>query len=292
MQSLLSLLIVLLFATIGTNSLASQVKPGLTDEGQTSAGHASEDHIDEAHADEEHAEDEESGKLYNPSVDSMADMEATLQKAAAEGKLALIIFGANWCHDSRALATRIYQEPLQTLINESYEPLFIDVGNLSKGREAINSLGVPIYYATPTVLIVDPVSRVVINQGNRHMWGSAASISMQDSVTYFADIAAMQPSPTGEDGLGEQELELMAEIDAFELLQAERLSRAYQYMEPMLEGEFDQDVWSEVARYRNGVAADMDQLRAEASSRIAAGDTDIELVYPSYPEWSWSSDAP
>jgi hypothetical protein len=44
------------------------------------------------------------------------------------------MMGANWCHDSRALASRIYEEPLSTIINEHYETLFVDVGYLENGR--------------------------------------------------------------------------------------------------------------------------------------------------------------
>ena len=83
----------------------------------------------------------------------------------------------------------------------------------------------------------------------------------------------------------------MAEIEAFELIQAERLSDAYIITGAMLENDFDRAIWSEVGKYRNSVAADVDQLRAEANRRIEAGESNIELDYPVYPPWSWTSDA-
>ena len=46
----------------------------------------------------------ESGRLYVPSDNPMADVDAILVRARFEDKLALIIMGENWCHDSRALA--------------------------------------------------------------------------------------------------------------------------------------------------------------------------------------------
>ena len=232
------------------------------------------------------------GELYSPSENPMADLETTLQQAAAENKLALIIFGANWCHDSRALAARIHQEPLQSVINEHYVFLLVNVGNLSEGREAIQSLGVPIYYATPTVLVVDPVSRRLVNKGNRNMWGRAASINMQDSVEYFTNIAAAGRSALSESAIySDEQKQLMVEIDAFEAAQAERLSEAYMITGAMLqEDKFDDQIWSEVGRYRNSVAKDVDQLRAEVNARIADGETGIVLTYPSYPAWSWSTD--
>lgn len=239
------------------------------------------------------ANDVQEGKLYYPSEDVMADLEASLQKASAENKLALIVFGANWCHDSQALAARMHQEPLQSVLNNNYETLLVNVGNLSEGREAIQSLGVPIYYATPTVLIVDPTSRRLLNQGNRNMWGSAANISMQDSVDYFQTIAASSQSVVANvDSPSAEQQQLMADIDAFEQIQADRLSEAYLITGAMLENDFDQGTWSEVGKYRNSVANDLDHLRAEVNRRIESGEENIELTYPDYPAWSWTTDAP
>ena len=109
-----------------------------------------------------------SGELYLPSEDAMADLSAALDAARKSNRLLLVMMGANWCHDSRALASRVYEEPLGTTINEHYETLFVDVGYLENGRDVITSLGSHVYYATPTVLIVDPVSGQVINASNRH----------------------------------------------------------------------------------------------------------------------------
>ena len=125
------------------------------------------------------------GELYLPSDDPMVDLAASLDAARISYRQLLVVLGANWCHDSRALASRLFEEPLSTTINEHYEILFVDVGYLEKGKDVITSLGIPVYYATPTVLIVDPVSRRVTNAQNRHQWGNAASISMQESVEYF-----------------------------------------------------------------------------------------------------------
>lgn len=36
--------------------------------------------------------------------DAMADVDAALARASANGKRVLLVMGANWCHDSRALA--------------------------------------------------------------------------------------------------------------------------------------------------------------------------------------------
>lgn len=232
----------------------------------------------------------ETGGVFLPSDDAVGDLKATLKRARIEQKLALVILGADWCHDSLALATRLQAEPLKSLVDEKYATLFVNVGNLTAGRDVIQSLGVPIYYATPTVLIVDPISGRLINNGNRNMWGSAASISMDDSVSYFQTMADIDPSTLPDEKVyGAEQTQLLSEIDEFELIQAERLAEAYIITGAMLEKNFDQAVWLEVGQYRNKVATDVDALRAEVAQRAVAGETDIVLTYPSYPDWSWST---
>lgn len=238
----------------------------------------------------------QSGKLYLSSADPMAELEAKLVAARDSGKRLLVIAGANWCHDSRALAARLFTAPLEAVIDTSYETLFVDVGYLDRGKDVLGSLGIPVYYATPTVLIVDPVSGRVVNADNRHQWGEAASIGMDASVDYFSRYAATsRPLPAGEDDIELQAL--LDEIAVFEQAQAERLYRAYAVVGPMLkaykEGDkdaFSEKLWNEVRDYRLKVPLDLEALRNDARERVAAGETGITLDFPVYPPFSWELD--
>jgi len=221
----------------------------------------------------------ESGELYLPSDDAMADVRNALSAARDSDKLVLVVMGANWCHDSRALASRLYLEPLNTLIDEHYETVFVDVGFLDKGKDVISSIGPPVYYATPTVLIMDPVSDRLVNADNRHQWGDAYNISMEESLEYF------------------QLMVLLGEIDSFERLQADRIYDTYAVIGPLFKaynsGEEPahlEDYWNEVRDYRMQVPRDLDVLRAEALLRVSSGERYITLEYPEYPAFSWETE--
>jgi len=277
------LALILLVLVTGAPSLLA------TEEKQKDAAQANEQAT--ATQKEEARDDDQEGRLYLPSDDAMADLAATLAEAEAQNKLALVILGANWCHDSRGLAARLQVEPLKSLVNTHYETLYVDVGDLSKGRDVIQSLGVPLFYATPTVLIVDPISRKLVNAGNRHIWARADSVSMEDSVSYFEEIANIDLATLpDEDSYTEEQAQLMNDIDEFELAQAQRLSDAYIITGAMIGGTFDREVWDEVASFRFQLATDVDDLRAEVARRVANGETDIVLTYPQYPDWTWDGD--
>lgn len=235
----------------------------------------------------------QSGKLYLPAEDPVADLEAKLATAKDTGKRLLVIAGGNWCHDSRALAARLFTPPLESVIDTYYETLFVDVGYLDKGEDVLGRLGIPVYYATPTVLIVDPVSGEVVNAGDRHQWGDAASIGMDASVEYFSRYAETPDiAPVIEENIRLQSL--LDEIAVFEQAQADRLYRAYEVVGPMLqaykEGDkdaFSEQVWNAVRDYRLQVPLDLEALRTDARERVAAGETGIRLNYPVYPPFAW-----
>ena len=53
------------------------------------------------------AETDRDGRLFRPSADALADVQQALGRADEGDRLALVVLGANWCHDSRALAARL-----------------------------------------------------------------------------------------------------------------------------------------------------------------------------------------
>lgn len=252
---------------------------------------------DDTSAEKPDSTPEELGELYLPSHDPMAAVAAVIEAAKKNDKLALVIMGANWCHDSRGLASRFHQEPMKTVIDENYETIFVDVGYLNKGKSIIESLGPPVYYATPTVLIIDPVSGQMVNENNRHQWADAFSISMEDTVAYFEQMAAVDLAPLRAGNQESADLQqLLDEIDKFEQTQADRLYKAYAILGPMLkeykEGNkeaFSESTWDEVRDFRYKVAADIDDLREQAREREAAGESNVALIYPTYPPFSWDN---
>ena len=239
------------------------------------------------------ADTDPDGRRFEPSDNALVDVQQAVLLAGENDKRALVVLGANWCHDSRALAARLNRSPLAEVIDDNYETVFVDVGFLDAGRDVTREYGVANFYATPTVLIVDPATGELIENEERHIWGNAYNISMQDSVAFFEKWASEDAAPDA----GEESAELQrlyAEIDAFELDQADRVAAGYAVVGPMLEAykegnapdNFD-DSWNELRDFRMAIPGDMAALRAEARDRTAAGEQNIQLTYPTYPPLTW-----
>ena len=242
------------------------------------------------------AETDPDGRQYHPSANPLADVQRALDRAEDSDRLALVVLGANWCHDSRALASRLDRPPLVELIEQHYELIFVDAGFLNKGRGVMQQFGVAHYYATPTVLIIDPSNGQLINNEDRHQWSNAYNIDMSTSVQYFEkwlkDDSVVDPV------VGSAELQrLYAEIDEFEQQMAERVAVGYAVVGPMLEAykagnapkEFDAS-WNELRDFRIAIPDDVRELRDDARRRVSAGDQDIQIVFPAYPLLSWESE--
>jgi hypothetical protein len=242
------------------------------------------------------ADTDPEGRLFQPSENPLADVQRALDRADDGDRLTLVVLGANWCHDSRALASRLHRPPLAELIQQHYELVFVDAGFLDKGRAVMQQFGVAHYYATPTELIIDPSSGQVINNEDRHQWSNAYKIDMSTSVRYFEKW--LKDDSVADPVVDSAELRrLYAQIDEFEQLLADRLAAGYAVVGPMLEAlkagnepeEFDAS-WNELRNFRVAIPGDIRELRDEARRRTSAGDHDIQVTFPDYPLLSWESE--
>lgn len=119
-------------------------------------------------------------RLYDASIDVFAAVDAALVRAAERGKLVMIVLGANWCHDSRALAGWLETERIKALVAEKYELVYVNVGMPQTGDG--HNLGIAARFGvegiegTPTMLILDGDGSL-LNPDTAKSWRDAASRS-------------------------------------------------------------------------------------------------------------------
>lgn len=229
---------------------------------------------------------------FHPSEDVMKEVDEALEKAAQQGKRTLIVMGGNWCHDSQGLIRHFTDPQMDAILKENYQTLIVDVGYLDKAAEITQRFGQPIYYSTPTVLIIDPVSERLVNEHNMHQWRNADNIKLEHTRQYFLEMATSivppaeaPPSPRLKD--------LLDEIKSYEQTQVERIYKAFKVIGPMLAIDKDKrpknfmPYWMELRQLRYGLPDEMAKLRQQAKQRILKGEKNIKLTFPVYPSFSW-----
>ncbi|MFM7379301.1 MAG: thioredoxin family protein [Erythrobacter sp.] len=128
---------------------------------------------------------------YPAEADAMADVDATLTRAAVSGKRVLLVLGANWCHDSRALAGWLETPRFAALVAARYELVFVDVGMPQSGEgrnlDIAARFGLAEMKNTPALLVLTPDGRA-LNLDTARDWRDAASRS-EDAI--YAELAAL-----------------------------------------------------------------------------------------------------
>ena len=134
-------------------------------------------------------------RVYAAEADASAEVEAALARAAVSGKRVLLVMGANWCHDSRALAGWLETPRFAALVAERYELVFVDVGmpQTGEGRnlEIAARFGLKEFKNTPALIVLTPDGRAV-NLDTARDWRNAASRS-EDAI--HAELAALAGTP-------------------------------------------------------------------------------------------------
>lgn len=213
---------------------------------------------------------------FDGNYDAMPVVDTALAEARTEGKRLLLVLGANWCHDSRALAHHFEDPELAATLQAHYVTRFIDVGWRDRNQAVSARFGIPAVYATPTVLVIDPESERLMNRESRGDWATAASTPVEEARDWFARWAREQPASAGllEASLTYQAL--LLEIEVFEDEEAERLARAYRDIAawrdlPAAERPDNfAALDAEVEQWRRALPRQIERLRSQARSRVAA----------------------
>jgi len=223
----------------------------------------------------------------------MQDIDDKLAKAKAEQKKLLLVLGAQWCHDSTGLAAKFSQSAMQTILTEHYQTLFIDVGYYQHGFDVVSRFNMPIYYGTPTVMIIDPDNEAIINADSMQQWLSADSISLENYQNYFSQMA--DKNIMSEQPHSPQLAKYYQQINAFSSQQALRLKEAYQILGPALaryvenKEQFSSEnekTWSQARKLRYNIQNDVIALKEQAKEAVKQQES-ISLVFPEYEQFSW-----
>lgn len=115
---------------------------------------------------------------YAEDLDAGAAVDAALARAAVRDTRVLLVMGANWCHDSRALAGWLETPRFRDLTMQYYEVVFVDAGTPQKGQgrnlEIARRFGIEDLPGTPNLFVIRP-DGTLVNRDSVTGWRNAAS---------------------------------------------------------------------------------------------------------------------
>ena len=130
-------------------------------------------------------------RSYAVSDNAMGDVDAALARASESDKRVLLVMGANWCHDSRALAGWLATERFAALIEARYELVFVNVGMPQTGdghniaiAQRFGLDGLP---GTPNLLVLTAEGEL-LNADTATTWRNAAS---REEAAIYAELVML-----------------------------------------------------------------------------------------------------
>lgn len=98
---------------------------------------------------------------YDASADAKMDVQHALIAAKSSHKPVLIVFGANWCEDCRALDRAIKRGKSAALLARSFNIVNVDVGNFDRNLDVVAAYGNPIKKGIPAAVVVSVDNKVL-----------------------------------------------------------------------------------------------------------------------------------
>jgi len=132
--------------------------------------------------------------VYDEKADARKQIEAAIRQASEKGKPArniVLVFGANWCQDCRALAEQMRQGELAALIEREFVLVKIDVGRGEKNLEVATKYGVPVENGIPALAVLDAKGKLLYAQ-NQGQFANARRMSYESIKAFFEQ---WKPSP-------------------------------------------------------------------------------------------------
>jgi hypothetical protein len=133
-------------------------------------------------------------RSYHVSENASADVDAALAQARQSGKRVLLVMGANWCSDSRALAGWLATDRFAELIERKYELVFVNIGMPRSGDGhnlgIATRFGIPELPGLPNVLVLTG-DGVLVNPTTATSWRNAESRTgdaIYDELAALADL--------------------------------------------------------------------------------------------------------
>ena len=98
---------------------------------------------------------------YDEKADAKADLQRALRGAQASGTPVLVIFGANWCPDCRALDKALTSGKNAELMAREFRVVKVDVGNFDRNLDLAARYGNPIKKGIPAAVVLSPKEEVL-----------------------------------------------------------------------------------------------------------------------------------
>ena len=122
--------------------------------------------------------------IYNEKADAHHDIASAIANTDRDKRNIVLIFGANWCPDCRALHAQMHKSDIASIIGKNFVIVEIDVGREDKNLDLAERYHVPINHGIPALAVLDPHGNLLyaMDQGQ---FADARNMSYESIKAFF-----------------------------------------------------------------------------------------------------------
>jgi len=98
--------------------------------------------------------------IYDPALKAEAALARAQTESAASGRPVLLLFGADWCGDCKALERAMRRRDTAEWLAANLLVVKVDVGNFDRNGELLARFGNPAAGGIPAAVLLDPSGEV------------------------------------------------------------------------------------------------------------------------------------
>lgn len=125
---------------------------------------------------------------YDETADAKAQVAAALKAAKSSKKLALVVFGANWCGDCKMLDAEMKKGDLAKLVSDKYVVVKVDVGRFAKNLDVAEQTGTVLKNGIPAIAVLQPDGKPLY-QTNGGELADARKMGSAGVTKFFEEVA-------------------------------------------------------------------------------------------------------
>jgi thiol:disulfide interchange protein len=122
--------------------------------------------------------------IYSATANAHAEIKEALNKAAAEHKRVIVVFGANWCFDCHVLDKDFHRADIAAIIAANYVVVHVDIGMKDKNQDLMTQYQVPMKRGIPGLAVLDPDGKLVYSQKNGE-FENARALAPEDVLAFL-----------------------------------------------------------------------------------------------------------
>jgi thioredoxin 1 len=130
---------------------------------------------------------------YDEAADAKAQLQQALAEAGKTQRPVLLIFGANWCEDCRALDAAIHTGRTAELMARAFKVVKVDVGRFDRNLALAEAYGNPIRKGIPAAVVLSPANQLLYATRAGEL-ADARRMSETGIHDFFSQIVAQHPA--------------------------------------------------------------------------------------------------